>query len=119
MSEIKKQENQNHNEDQDKNKNQNQANPLKIAFEKPYIFEGDTYNEIDLSGLEDMTGNDFINVEKMLRIMGIRSLNFETTPEGAFMYAAQAAKVPFEFFGKLPLIEARKVKVAVINFLWR
>lgn len=119
MSEIKKQENQNQNEDQDRSKNQEQANPLKIAFEKPYIFESETYNGIDLSGLEDMTGNDFINVEKMLRIMGIRSLNFETTPEGAFMYAAQAAKVPFEFFGKLPLIEARKIKVAVINFLWR
>ena len=60
MQEIKKQENQNQSQDQERN--QNQANPLKIAFEKPYIFEGETYNEIDLSGLEDMTGNDFINV---------------------------------------------------------
>ncbi len=114
MSEIKKQENQN----QEKSKNQEQVNLLKVVFAKPYIFEGETYNEIDLSGLEDMTGEDLIRIEKALRMTGVKSLNFETTPEGAFMYAAQAAGVPVEFFDLLPIVEARKIRIVVINFLW-
>ncbi len=114
MSEIKKQENQN----QEKSKNQEQVNLLKVVFEKPYIFEGETYNEIDLSGLEDMTGEDLIRIEKALRMTGVKSLNFEMTPEGAFMYAAQAAGVPVEFFDLLPIAEARKIRIVVINFLW-
>ena len=118
MSEIKKQENQNQNEDQDRSKNQKQVNPLKIDFKKPYIFEGETHNGIDLSGLEDMTGNDLIQIEKAVRLLGINNLNPETTTEGAFMYAAKAAGIPLEFFGELPLTEARRIKVAVVNFLW-
>lgn len=118
MSEIKEQENQNQNEDQDKNKNKEQANPLKVDFKKPYIFEGETHNRIDLSGLEDMTGRDFIQIEKEVRQLGINNLNPETTAEGAYTYAARAAGVPFEFFEKLPLKEARKTKAVVVNFLW-
>ncbi len=118
MSEIKEQENQNQNEDQDKNKNKEQANPLKVDFKKPYIFEGETHNGIDLSGLEDMTGRDFIQIEKEVRQLGINNLNPETTAEGAYTYAARAAGVPFEFFEGLPLKEARRTKAVVVNFLW-
>ena len=97
---------------------QESINPSKIVFKKPYVFEGKTYNEIDLSGLEDMTGEDLIRIEKALRMTGVKSLNFEMTPEGAFMYAAQAAGVPVEFFDLLPIAEARKIRVVVINFIW-
>lgn len=118
MSEIKKQENQNQNGDQDRSKNQEQVNLLKIDFKKPYTFEGKTYDGIDLSPLEDMTGSDFIRIEKEVRQLGINNLNPETTAEGAYTYAARAAGVPFEFFRKLPLKEARKTKAVVVNFLW-
>jgi hypothetical protein len=118
MSEIKKQENQNQNGDQDRSKNQEQVNPLNITFKKPYTFEGKVYNGIDLSPMEDMTGNDFIKIEKEVRQLGINNLNPETTAEGAYTYAARAAGVPFEFFSKLPLKEARRTKAVVVNFLW-
>lgn len=120
MSEIKEQVNQNQNEDQEKNKSQNQkqVNPLKIDFKKPYTFEGKTYDGIDLSHLEDMTGSDFIRIEKDMRLFGISNLNPETTAAGAFTYASSAAGVPFEFFEKLPLKESKRVKAAVFNFLW-
>lgn len=122
MTEIKNREIQDQNQDQEKNKsqeqNKKQVNQLKIDFKEPYTFEGKVYNGIDLSPMEDMTGDDFIRIEKAVRMLGISNLNSETVPEGAFMYAARAANLPLEFFGKLPLVEARKIKVAVINFLW-
>lgn len=122
MPEIKKQENQNQNKDQKRDEiqeqNQEQLNPLNITFKKPYEFEGKTYHGIDLSGLENMTGSDFIQIEKTMRLLGIHTLNPETTAEGAFAYAAKAADVPVEFFDKLPLKETRRVKARVVNFLW-
>lgn len=92
--------------------------PFEIIFKKPYVFEKKTYEKIDLSGLENMTGKEYAKIEKMLRMTGTTSLNPETTPEGAFMYASQAAGVPVEFFDKLPIKEAKKVKAMVVNFLW-
>lgn len=118
MPEIKEQGNQNQNNDQDRSKNQKQVNPLKIDFKEPYTFEGKTYDGIDLSPLEDMTGRDFIQIEKEVRQLGINNINPETTAEGAYTYAARAAGVPFEFFSKLPLKEARRTKAVVVNFLW-
>lgn len=99
-------------------KTEEAKNPLEIIFKKPYVFEGNTYEKLDLSGLENMTGKEYAKIEKMLRMKGITTLNPETTPEGAFMYASQAAGVPVEFFDKLPLKEAKRVKAMVVNFLW-
>lgn len=95
-----------------------EMNPLKIDFKKPYTFEGKTYDGIDLSPMKDMTGDDFIQIEKEVRQLGINNLNPETTAEGAYTYAARAAGVPFEFFEGLPLKEARRTKAVVVNFLW-
>lgn len=93
-------------------------NPLEIIFKEPYQFEKETYEKLDLSGLENMTGRDYATIEKLLRMQGVTTINPETTPEGAYMYASHVAKVPVEFFDELPLKEARKVKATVINFLW-
>ncbi|MCM1245911.1 MAG: phage tail assembly protein [Roseburia sp.] len=92
--------------------------PLEIVFKKPYVFEGETYEKLDLSKLEDMTGKDYVKIEKMLRMAGVTTLNPETTPEGVYMYASQAAGLPVEFFENLPLKETKKIKAAVVNFLW-
>ncbi len=93
-------------------------NPLEIFLERNHEFKGKTYESIDLSGLENMTGKQFIEIGKVSGEAGITNINPEMTPEGAFIYASQAAGVPIDFFYSLPLKEARKVKVTVINFLW-
>ena len=35
-----------------------------IKFSKPYVFENQTYTEIDLAGLENLTARDMIDAEK-------------------------------------------------------
>lgn len=121
MTEIKKQEIQS--EDQERNNSQEQkqeqANPLKIDFKKPYTFEGKVYNGIDLSGMEDMTGEEFRFIEKSLRLNKNMELNPETTTEGAFLYASKATDLPVEFFCALPLKEVVKIKRILIDFLWK
>ena len=37
-----------------------------IKFSKPYVFENQTYTEIDLAGLENLTARDMIDAEKYL-----------------------------------------------------
>lgn len=104
-----------------KNKPENEVKteyPLEITFKKPFVFEKKTYEKVDISDLKNMTGKQFINIENMIKTLGVTSLNPESTLEGAFVYASQTSGLPIEFFEALPAKEAKKVKMAVINYLW-
>lgn len=90
---------------------------LIIRFGKTYLFEGKEYKEVDLSGMEDMTGEDMIAVNKMMGRSGI-GVSTEVTLEYACYFAGRAAELPVEFFLKLPAREAVKVKNRVIDFLF-
>ena len=90
-----------------------------IKFKKPYVFEKKEYTELDLSGMEDMTGADMIAVNK---IMSRHSVGIDVMPEVsveyAFYFAARATKLPLEFFTNLPPKESMKVKNRVMGFLF-
>lgn len=90
-----------------------------IKFKKPYIFEQKEYTELDLSGMEDMTGADMIAVNKIMQrsAAGIDVMP-EVSVEYAFYFAAKAAKLPVEFFNGLPPRESMKVKNRVMGFLF-
>lgn len=93
---------------------------LILRFAKPYKFGGQEYNEVDLSGLEDVTAGVLESVGKitakknpsMNPALQEMSLTFCT-------YLAQrVAKLPLEFFTGLPAKEAIKLKAMVTNFLY-
>lgn len=90
-----------------------------VKFKKPYRFEGKEYTEIDLSGMDDLTGADMIAINK---IMSRSSAGIDVMPEVsveyAFYFAARAAKLPLEFFTNLPPKESMKVKNRVMGFLF-
>ena len=90
-----------------------------VKFKKPYYFEGKEYTEIDLSGMEDLTGADMIAINK---IMSRSSAGIDVMPEVSVEYAchfaARAAKQPIEFFMQLPPRELMKVKNRVMGFLF-
>lgn len=90
-----------------------------IKFKKPYRFEGKEYTELDLSGMEDMTGADMIAVNKIMQrtSAGIDVMP-EVSVEYAFYFAARAAKLPVEFFTNLPPRESMRVKNRVMGFLF-
>lgn len=91
-------------------------NEYLIKFKKPYSFEGKEYNELDLSGIQELTAEDLCSAQKMMQDMG----NFATMPEIDYTYnfilASKAAKLPLEFFNGLPGRYAAKIKMMVTGY---
>lgn len=98
----------------------NEEEGMVIKFKKPYSFEGKEYTEIDLSGMDDLTGADMIAVNKIMKRNGGGGIDVmpEVSLEYACVLASKAAKLPVEFFTGLPPREAMKVKNRVMGFLF-
>ena len=91
---------------------------LVIKFKKPYNFEGKTISEIDLSGLENITGNDMVQVNKELSKLGQDPMLQEMQLEYAQLMAARVTGYPVEFFKKLSAKHSMKLKNTVSNFIY-
>lgn len=89
-----------------------------VKFSKPYTFEGDTYTEIDLDGMDRMTAQDMIDAEKYLNRSGVFSPIPEVSVKYVCFIASKASKQPIEFFEQLPPRDATKVKNKVTSFFY-
>lgn len=98
---------------------ENDEMSMVVVFKKPYHFEGKEYTEVDLSGMDDLTGADMIAINKIMQrtSAGIDVMP-EVSVEYAFHFASRAAKLPVEFFTNLPPKESMKVKNRVMGFLF-
>ena len=90
-----------------------------IKFEKPYIFEGTTYTEIDLKKIDELTAKDMITAEKIFTAGGNASAVTEMSMAYVCILASIVTKLPQEFFEGLPAKEALKVKAEVTSFLFK
>ena len=95
-----------------------QENELILKFRKPYLFDGKEYTEVDLSGLEDTTAADLSAVNRILSKSGTVSPMPEMSMDFAMHMAARVAKLPVEFFQRMPSREAIKLKNTVTGFLY-
>lgn len=89
-----------------------------IKLKKPYVFEGQTYESIDLGGLDNLTGEDMIAANNIMNKSGSFSAMPEMSLEYSFIIAARATKLPIEFFKGLHPKDAIKVKNRVTNFFY-
>lgn len=89
-----------------------------IKFNKPYCFEGEVYEKIDMSSLDELTAADMIKVNKIMEKSGSISFLPEMTMEYACHIASIATKMPLEFFKGLHPREAIKVKNKVTSFFY-
>lgn len=95
-----------------------EENYLKIVFDKPYDFEGDIFQEIDLSELENINGRQLTVIEKAFGKLGVIASLPESTATYAKIVAAAITGLPAEFFEDLPGKEVRKIKAAVTRFFF-
>lgn len=95
-----------------------EENKYLIKFRKPFIFEDETYKEIDLNGLEDLSARDMIQAQRTMERSGSINVLPEMSLEYACIFASKATKMPVEFFQALPPKEAIKVKNKVTNFFY-
>lgn len=93
---------------------------LILRFAKPYKFGGQEYNEVDLSGLEDVTAGVLESVGKITakKNPGMNPALQEMSLTFCTYLAQRVAKLPLEFFTGLPAKEAIKLKAMVTNFLY-
>lgn len=84
---------------------------LLLKFNRPYLFEGAEYTEVDLSGLEDITAADMIRVQRAMTGSGTVEVIPEMTIQYACLISAEVTKKPIEFFNGLPGKEAIKLSL--------
>lgn len=89
-----------------------------IKFSRKYSFEDREYEELDLSGLENMSATDMIAANKILEKSGSFSFLPEMSLEYACIISARATKIPVEFFKSLHPKDAIKVKNRVTSFFY-
>jgi hypothetical protein len=92
---------------------------LIVKYRKPYTFEGEVHNELDLHGLEDLTGRDLTAIEKSFNKTGVSSFVPESTTTFAKIVATRVTGLPAEYFEDLPAGEVEKIKNAVVGFLYK
>ena len=64
-------------------------NKFNVKLRKPFSFEGKEYTDVDLSGLEKLTGRDMEEIEKTLSRENLDTINAELTLHGTMLYAAR------------------------------
>lgn len=96
--------------------NEDQELDTLVRFSRPYSFEGETYEEINLSGLETVTAGDIIRVNNLLK-KG-HDLVPELSMQFACHMAARVSHKPVEFFTRLPARDGMKVKNVVTGFIF-
>lgn len=100
-------------------KKEGQDDELIITFRKPFDFEGETFTELDLHGMEDLRGRDLTAIEKAFNKTGVSSFVPESTTTYAKIVATKVTGLPAEFFEDLPVGEIEKIKNAVVGFFYK
>ncbi len=103
----------------EENAEEMKAGPLYVEFDRPFVFEGEeTIRGIDMSGIENLTTADLVEVEKKFYRQGITSFNPENTTAYAKFVAQRATGLPVELFDQIPAKEMLKVRKVVVNFFF-
>ena len=89
-----------------------------IKLSKTYDFEGEKIQELDFSGLENVTADDMIKANKVLASSGAVSVLPENDLHYTLIIAASATGHPIEFFKSLKPRDAIKVKNKVTSFFF-
>lgn len=90
---------------------------LTVKFAKPYKFEGTEYDEVNLSGMDGMTIQDMIDIQKKLAGEIATLAAVEATTSFAQEVATKASGKPVEFFKLMPRAKIKQVQTAILNSL--
>lgn len=84
-----------------------------MRLERPYSFQGQTYTEVDLSGVAELNSMNASEAENRLARAGFMVTETSFNYLFACILASMATGLPEEFFTGLPLCETLKLKNAV------
>ncbi len=95
-----------------------EENPLIVKFTKPYSYEGKTYEEIDLTNIENMSGAQLCVAQRMYAKTGSVAMSPELDPNYSCIVAHLVTKLPVEFFKKITAKDLGRVKRAISGFFF-
>ena len=84
-----------------------------VIFKNSYEFEGKTYTQIDLSGIQNLTGREYCEIESQFEKSGNFSALKELNTYYAFLIAHKVTGMPIEFFNNLKGGDIMRIKNAV------
>ena len=84
---------------------------------KSFTFEGETYTELNLAALEDMTGQQLYDAEKMYTKKGGSPIAMEYNLDFIFILCSIILEKPIEFFYAMPATDVYHLKYRVTSFL--
>lgn len=92
----------------------------KLVFDlsKEYKFDGKTYKKVDLHGLENLTADDMIKVNRRLSRKGNTDFLQEVTLEYACVLAEFCSELPESFYRGLAPKDAMRLKNRITGFLY-
>ncbi|MDD4599620.1 hypothetical protein SDC9_04137 [bioreactor metagenome] len=90
---------------------------MKITFDKPFEFEGKTFEGLDLN-LDALTGRHLIDAATEARALGDKSPVMELSKTYQAVLAAKASKMSADMIIALPGKEFSRVTLQVANFLF-
>ena len=95
-----------------------EENDLIVVFKNPFTYEGETYKQVDLTGVENMTGAQLCAAQRMYAKTGSVAMSPELDPNYSCIVAHMVTKLPVEFFKALPAKELGKIKRAISGFFY-
>lgn len=90
-----------------------------VKLKVPIEFDGRTVEEIDLGGLDNLTGKDLKELDRLFKARG-GSLSRNTKELDSLylqLVASRGSGMPIEFFESLSIKDATLVEVVTRNFL--
>jgi hypothetical protein len=91
---------------------------LVLMLKRPFEFEGKKIDEIDLNGLEDLTGKTMRKIDKIFRSTGgAATYSKEVDSYYLQLVAMEATGLPQELFDKLHAKDVTALEIKVRNFL--
>lgn len=90
-----------------------------MKLRTPIDFEGTKYTEIDLTGLDKLTGKDIRELDHLFKMKGGKIGGNVKEFDSMYLQlvASRATNLPLEFFDSIGIKDATRLEVEVRNFL--
>lgn len=89
-----------------------------VKLSKTYEFEEARINEVDLSGIDNLTAKDMFKAQQAMTMQNHIAVQLESDPVYCKLIAAFASQLPSEFFDELSLKDFTKIKNKVSAYFF-
>lgn len=87
-----------------------------FTLKKMVTFEGEKYATLDLSGLEDLSGEDYASLLKQAEKIEGESMVPEKSLTFVYLTAAKVTGLPFDLFQTLSAKDAARLRYQIGSF---